>query len=258
MRIATSERHGCVVLDVAGRLDPAAARVLRGSLLTALGECLCGVVVDLADMETDEPGLLRVFAEAGRQAAAWPGAPLALCGPDPVLADHLRGLGEGRLLRIRPTVAQALRDRLQPASVVRDVLYLPPLPPAAAAAREFVADACRGQSPDLIADVVLMASELVTNAVHHARTELTLSVILQQEVIRLAVGDRQPLFGTEPHRMTHGWGIHLLDSVATAWGVLPRSGGKLVWCLLSDREVPTPMTVGARYRSPPGPWSERT
>ena len=77
----------------------------------------------------------------------------------------------------------------------------------------------------------LGVSELVTNAVLHAHTPCTVSVLVQPGGgVRIAVADRSPVpvqersFGLVA---TTGRGLRLVASVSTAWGVevLPAGGG---------------------------------
>jgi anti-sigma regulatory factor (Ser/Thr protein kinase) len=78
----------------------------------------------------------------------------------------------------------------------------------------------------------LLVSELVTNAIMHARTPVEVRVSVTDTVLRAEVSDgsqtlpapRRPigLAGT-------GRGLQLLEQVATRWGVLSTDTGKTVW-----------------------------
>jgi signal transduction histidine kinase len=81
--------------------------------------------------------------------------------------------------------------------------------------------------------VVLLASELVSNAVKHANAAL---IEIRCEVVsrsvRVEVADAGPGFGTipsvlEPDRVG-GWGLHLVDELSTRWGVVDTTGAR-VW-----------------------------
>ena len=86
----------------------------------------------------------------------------------------------------------------------------------------------------------LLTSELVTNAVLHARTEMTLTVEEQGRGVRIAVTDRSPVAPALRHHSataTTGRGLRLLNQLADAWSVTADNGGKTVWCsLTSDRD----------------------
>jgi two-component sensor histidine kinase len=83
---------------------------------------------------------------------------------------------------------------------------------------------------------VLVANELVTNAVVHARTDLRLGVELRGDWLHIAVRDGSPrLLRTvsfDPEA-EDGRGLRLVELLARAWGVHPHpDGGKVVWCTL--------------------------
>ena len=107
---------------------------------------------------------------------------------------------------------------------------------AAAAARTFVASTLWALGADrLLDDAALMTSELVTNAVLHARTELIVEVILTDEEVRLEVSDnnsRMPSRPDCPDDATSGRGLLLVEALATNWGAFGRGQGKVVWATL--------------------------
>ncbi|WP_242605695.1 ATP-binding SpoIIE family protein phosphatase [Frankia sp. Cppng1_Ct_nod] len=99
-------------------------------------------------------------------------------------------------------------------------------------------------------DVLLLVSEVVTNAVRHARSDLVLCVHREGGRLRISVDDREG--GTMPRRQPSredkesGWGLLLVDALAHGWGVETIPDGKRVWFDLmippdgnQDRERPT-------------------
>ena len=115
---------------------------------------------------------------------------------------------------------------------------------SARAVRRFVADALRACRLDP-AEVVLLASELVTNVVIHARTDFTVTVSVEPDVVHLSVHDgnsRLPVRPATPVDATSGRGLAMVDAVARSWGVEVDDHGKTVWC-----EVPV-RPGGARRR----------
>ncbi|HEX4978750.1 MAG TPA: ATP-binding protein [Acidimicrobiales bacterium] len=79
---------------------------------------------------------------------------------------------------------------------------------------------------------VLLASELATNAVLHARTDFTVRLLVDDETVRVEVEDanaRPPVIGYTPTEATSGRGLHLVQDLARAWGVVSRPDGKVVW-----------------------------
>lgn len=108
-------------------------------------------------------------------------------------------------------------------------------PASAREARRFVGEALREERVrDLDDVVVLLANELVTNAILHARGDIVLAVDLVPGKVRIQVTDQSPQLPMQRggvEEATSGRGLELVDALATAWGVEPMSGdGKQVWC----------------------------
>ncbi|MFI7638028.1 ATP-binding protein [Nonomuraea sp. NPDC049400] len=88
-------------------------------------------------------------------------------------------------------------------------------------------------------DVLLVVSELVTNALVHGDGPPSLRMRGSAAQVRVEVGDageRLP----EPREPgpANGWGLHVVSLLSTGWGISPRDGGKVVWCELSPRLAP--------------------
>ncbi|MER8042145.1 ATP-binding protein [Streptomyces sp. NPDC094032] len=84
----------------------------------------------------------------------------------------------------------------------------------------------------------LVVAELASNAVTHGRVQgrdFELRVTLAVDHVRVEVsdarGERAP--EPDPYPDEHGYGLHLVDALATAWGVKGRSVGKTVWATVS-------------------------
>jgi anti-sigma regulatory factor (Ser/Thr protein kinase) len=108
-------------------------------------------------------------------------------------------------------------------------------PASARQAREFVGRALREEHADEQQDtVVLLANELVTNAILHARGDILLAVELVPGKVRIQVTDQSsqlPVHRGGVQEATSGRGLELVDALATAWGVESMSDdGKQVWC----------------------------
>ena len=92
-------------------------------------------------------------------------------------------------------------------------------------AREFLAEAGADRRCQQVAE--LLVSELVTNAVVHARTTARLSVTITGNTARVEVGDDgpgQPVL-REPDHDHGGYGLWLVDWLAESWGTIPGGGG---------------------------------
>jgi anti-sigma regulatory factor (Ser/Thr protein kinase) len=81
-------------------------------------------------------------------------------------------------------------------------------------------------------------SELVTNAMLHARSDIEVSVARHATLVRIAVRDRDP--GLPQPRPAGaeglgGRGLVLVAGYSRAWGVLPCSPrGKVVWAVVES------------------------
>jgi GAF domain-containing protein/anti-sigma regulatory factor (Ser/Thr protein kinase) len=129
-----------------------------------------------------------------------------------------------------------------------------PEPAAAAQARRFVRETLRSwgvpgsadKAPGLIDDAVLLTSELVTNAVVHAGTQVQVTCRINGKAVEVAVGDRHPAraLSTEPKPVvdaaerTSGRGLMLPSALATAWGVTYARTAKAVWFRIGFADYP--------------------
>jgi anti-sigma regulatory factor (Ser/Thr protein kinase) len=113
-------------------------------------------------------------------------------------------------------------------------LELPPTTDSVPEARRFVRSHLVDEAVD-VDTAVLLVSEVVTNAVLHARTLVIVSLRQLDEVVRISVIDRSPVrprIHAFSSTSATGRGLRLLDRLAARWGVDPDpdgSGGKAVW-----------------------------
>ena len=101
-------------------------------------------------------------------------------------------------------------------------------------ARRFVREQLAGfRLSDPVRDeVLLLASELVTNAILHGRSELRIEVACVDFHVRVTVHDensRYPVVVSEDPDALDGRGLALVDVLSSAWGVEQEPGGKAVW-----------------------------
>ena len=97
-----------------------------------------------------------------------------------------------------------------------------------------------GMSDEVVDEMVLMASELVTNAFMHGRPPIDLRLRRSRNEIVLEVQDR----GTfKPRRRRaeeddeSGRGLQIVSMLADSWGSRATGSGKSVWCTVT---VPEP------------------
>ncbi|MET7455261.1 SpoIIE family protein phosphatase [Streptomyces sp. NPDC005574] len=81
--------------------------------------------------------------------------------------------------------------------------------------------------------VLLVVSELVTNALVHTDGQVRLDLTLVNQRLRVAVTDSSPRTPVKPTSIgweaTGGRGILLVEAMSAVWGTVPVSGGKQVW-----------------------------
>ena len=114
-------------------------------------------------------------------------------------------------------------------------LALAALPRSISTARHAVARLLQTKPvpEEVIEDVLLLVSELVTNAVLHARTEVHVAASVEPGRVLVSVADDDPEHA--PHRpergalATSGRGMWLVERLATAWGVEVQTTSKVVW-----------------------------
>ena len=86
---------------------------------------------------------------------------------------------------------------------------------------------------DIAANVDVIVSELVANAVLHGTPPIQATATLQHGTLRIAVHDQDPEMGSPT---PDSRGLTLVAHLSTSWGVTPDGdGGKSVWA-----ELPAP------------------
>jgi anti-sigma regulatory factor (Ser/Thr protein kinase) len=110
----------------------------------------------------------------------------------------------------------------------------PALPGNVSEARQFVCGHLADHGLRAITDDVrLVVSELVTNAVVHARTPFTVMVSREDGTVQLAVTDGMSYLPDLVHSGlwsdTRGRGLFMVDAYSQTWGVRATAAGKTVW-----------------------------
>ena len=131
-----------------------------------------------------------------------------------------------------------------------------PEPAAVAAARSFVRETLNSWQlsgrDDLVADAVLLTSELVTNALVHAGTGIQLTCRLDGVAVEVSVLDRHPArmipdpsSGSAEADRPGGRGLLLPGALSSSWGVTYTPAAKVVWFRLGLGARPDgALTVG--------------
>ena len=121
-------------------------------------------------------------------------------------------------------------------------ITLPPVPESAKVAREFTTATLRNWRLDpLISDAVLIASELVTNAISHGNqnqqpepVELTWSYQVSRLICVITDrGAEPPVASPADPDAESGHGLQIVGALAAAWGwTMLGTGEKAVWAAL--------------------------
>jgi PAS domain S-box-containing protein len=108
---------------------------------------------------------------------------------------------------------------------------------AVSAARQAAAAALAewGAAPETSWDLLLAASELVTNAIRHGKAPIELRLRQIPDGVVLEVHDGSsvlPARRDPAPDASNGRGLYLVDAVSTSWGVRPTGNGKSIWCVV--------------------------
>ena len=163
---------------------------------------------------------------------------------------------EGEVMGCQRVLAHAL-----PADEAVEAIFhlnLEPLPRLVSAARAFIAEHAPPLADDTREVLLLLTSELVTNAVLHARTPIELGIAIGDRSLLITVHD-EDLVRPEQRPYTDregGWGLGLVSALADDFSTDVHVGeGKTAWFRLSRTgSVDAPPGAAARRRlGPEGP-----
>jgi anti-sigma regulatory factor (Ser/Thr protein kinase) len=124
-----------------------------------------------------------------------------------------------------------------------ETLLLPPEARSSSRSRRFVESAlARWELGQLCDAALLLTSEVVTNAIVHAQTEVAVTITRDDaDTVTIAVTDGSP---NDPRIQRHspdsatGRGLGILDVLASSWRVIHQSGGKTVSFTLKATRPP--------------------
>jgi anti-sigma regulatory factor (Ser/Thr protein kinase) len=120
------------------------------------------------------------------------------------------------------------------------LLAFSPIPEAVGTARHALQD--RGLTGELDHTVALLTSEVVGNAVRHSGAanpaeRIVFHARLSEDHVRVEVVDHGPGFDPEVRHDAAGFGLRLVDRLATRWGVERTARGCRVWFELDRRDA---------------------
>jgi hypothetical protein len=259
VRIESDVEAAVTLMTVLGLWGAVLAQQVALALRKCLGDHPEALIVDLSALADPRTESAATWIGAQRAASELdPPLQLALCVPPGVpLAGRLLSLCSRQHLPLYARVRQArvaIAGRLPAGD--RMTVTVAPEPEAPSIARNLVGDAClQWGLIELLHPARAVMSELVTNAVEHARTELTAVVTRRGSGLQVAVADgvdRHPgvIKQRRPRRGEpldeRGRGMQMVAATATAWGSLPTPRGKVVWATLQPAREEKPAAVPRR------------
>ena len=243
-----SERLPVAVVRLSGPLDQ---RALPRCLVT-LRDCLAdqplAVLLDLTGVTRVSERAAHEFAVFAVESARWPGADLLLCGGSGDVLRSVAGVTSQPGVAVFSSVAAARQARRWQPDQRRESVALVPDRGAPEVARVLVKQVCEEWGVRRLSRLgQLIVSELVTNGVVHARTELGVTVRFRGRTLSIAVRDGDPRLlhpsggGAEADGRGYGRGLLIVDSMADSWGCTPTADGKVTWATLDLPEsAPVP------------------
>jgi hypothetical protein len=254
-----------VVVTPVGRLHVESASRLHVVLVKELADGR-PVLVDLSAIGSWRPPALTVFAAAAESAGGWPMATLVMFGASGALGEALMAKRVTDTVPLAADVDAARERARHRPDTVRAHRVFPPGTAGLAEVRSFVREACglwglpgREREP-----AVVVANELVGNAIVHAGTECRLSLEHDRRWLRVRVRDGSPVLPVRAATGTKAVGVHglgLVDALAVDWGTMTHPDGKTVWaCLPASSETsmlgPLPLIRESTRDQPPAPRAE--
>jgi anti-sigma regulatory factor (Ser/Thr protein kinase)/anti-anti-sigma regulatory factor len=249
MELVRVDTSASSVVRVSGSVRPLDAPHLRLALAKALSQGPACVVCDLSGVTGLDPLCVAVFV-AAQWSGPWPGPVVWLVGAQGQPAAALRATGTSQFLALANSVQAAHAQQAAQPPLLRDQLTLAPLPTAPRRARQFTAEVLgRWSVPQLAEDATLIVSELVTNGVQHAGTDLEVRLEHGRGLLRIAVRDHA---GLEPRQSAdkvadlreaeatmgeHGRGLGIVRALADGCGrTRAHTGGSVYWATLRTKQ----------------------
>lgn len=245
VNITRADTDSCAVLRISGTVLSSDGPRLSTVLAKAMADNPTCVVCEMSKMTWLDPACIAIWI-AAQWSGPWPGPVVWLTGPQGQPADALRAAGAARFIRLADSdEAVRAQQPIEPPGR-RERLLLAAAATAAGRARRFTAGVLDLWAlPYLTEDATLIVSELVTNAVQHAGSDLELRLEYGHDLLHIAVrdhgglsshphnSDARPLSANRALMQEHGRGLGIVRTLATASGqtAAPR-GGSVYWATL--------------------------
>jgi anti-sigma regulatory factor (Ser/Thr protein kinase) len=257
MDLSREETGGCVTVRIAGRVAASDAWHLDGYLQKAFASAPTCVLCDLTDLHELCPGCTSIFVRVAQE-QSWPGPGLVLAGATGDVLAVMRAQGVHHFVRMVGSVDEVVTSLDVRPPRLREVFLADANARAAGRARHFAADVCdRWGLGDVVQQVTLIVSELVTNTYRHAHSDFQLTLEWRRDWLTVGVRDwGQGLRSWPPVNeqglLEGGAGLGIVASMTDAHGCGPHpAGGHTVWAAIrtslpaQTEDIPTAARIRA-------------
>jgi anti-sigma regulatory factor (Ser/Thr protein kinase) len=229
------------VVALYGTLDQSSVARAVVTMRDCLAEAPTVLLVDISHLVVASATAMRRIVSLVGEARKWPSAEIGLCGNSVESNALLAEYAPTDRPAVYPDLNTGVAAALDVPMATRTSLALRPDAEAPALARQYVIDTCTDWGISRVGKVAtLVASELVTNAVVHARTPAVMALRLAHDMLHVSVRDNdpRPMYRPAPgltgaHEGDHGRGLLILDAMADEWGCHPTGDGKVVWAAIN-------------------------
>lgn len=251
VQVVHDELEGCLVADLSGVLDPQTYGHVRDCIVKLALEEPRAVVARLDSLDVTSDSLLSVFSSASVRVSEWPDVPVLLVSQDPGRRSAIADSAISRFVPVYANTGLAVAAAETGSPRRRRHAVFPPKLMCSGSARNFVRRTCHEWHLDTcVPEALCIASELVENAIEHAKTELDLRLELRGGMLTIAVRDgspKQAVLRQGRQGLPVGYGLQIITDVARCWGCAPDlRGGKVTWATLA---------TGARWLDQYPEWS---
>lgn len=234
-----ARRDALALLRLSGRLEDTGVAAVEQLVEELLAGDVVSVVCDVSAVTHVGRDAARRLVQAASMRPAAP-SPIVLCAVGGQAADVFASVDPAGRLPAFATLPQALA--VQSARTQRAELTLSGDTQAPGRARAFGRAVCSIWALDAaVDDVLLVISELVTNAVLHAGAADRLTLQRWDAQLTVAVTDAArslPAPCPAPPDTESGRGLQLVEHLSVAMGSYAGPRGKAVWCTLDAGAQP--------------------
>lgn len=238
-RILRDFDSGSTTITLAGTLNPAEKPRLADLLHHGGLDAPLALIVDLNAITTSDAA--AVAALLSRWVTGRPDGPELVLSVNPLTpTGRLLHSTLGRQTTVRSATTEG-PTKNESSDPRRAHLRLAADRRSPAAGRRLVAQHCHAWGMHSTADrAMVIASELISNAVLHAETDVDITVTALAGSLRISVRDRAPqaprsVVVTDPGQLPEGGrGLPIISALATDWGFFAFGDGKTVWAQINS------------------------